>query len=267
MHVGCGRMNPTDNRGTSVQRKILIAGHSHVYALQFSSFTEDPSPAFVRLPNAPDSIRGFATHAGPYDPSYWDALVAHADDWDVLILWQGSQHLSEFLFNYDQPFDFMVATHPALPLVDGARLVPETLVREHQCRFLVELDSVLLRLAKRNAGRVFICETPPPKGDNFALRKLMLDEPYFQERAKAFSLDIAQIPLSPPIIRLKLWIVVYELIKELADKYGAGYISVPTSVKDELGFLRPEYWEHDVGHGNNLYGSELLREILDRMST
>ena len=247
------------------ERLALIAGHSHVYTFQFSSYAQDRSPTTVPVPIAPPYVRGFATTIGPYERSYWEDLINHAADADVVILWQGSQHLAEFLFRHAIPFDFVVATHPHLPLELKSRIVPESLVREYECRFLVDLDWVLMRLAERPAGRTFVCETPPPKGDDAALRELMLGEPYFQDRARLLGLDLSQARLSPRTLRLKLWLVIHQLLKELADKHGAGYVEAPEAAIDPDGFLKPEFWERDVGHGNSRYGHLLLDTVLRAM--
>lgn len=254
-----------DIHGQKSERLVLIAGHSHVYTFQFSSYAGDRSPAVLPVPIAPPYVRGFATTAGPYERSYWEDLIDHAADADIIILWQGSQHLAEFLFQHPSPFDFVVATHPHLPIEAESRIVPESLVREYQCRFLIDLDWVLMRLAERPSGRTFVCETPPPKGDDAALRELMIGEPYFQDRARSIGLDLSQVQLSPRILRLKLWIVIHELVKELANKHGAGYVEAPKAAIDPDGFLKPEFWERDVGHGNSRYGHLLLDNVLCAM--
>ena len=193
-----------------VRRKLLIVGHSHVNVFGFPSQIKDGAYNFVDVPHESQQIFGFATKVGPYERAHWDLLLENASDFDILILWIGSQHLAEFLFQENAPFDFVMASNPRLPLQPGVRIVPEAVIRNYQMRFLSQLDDLLARLAIRPAGRVFVGETPPPKGDDLALRSLMIREAHFLNRARMLGMNIADVVFTPRSLRLKLWCVIQE---------------------------------------------------------
>ncbi|MBR0644715.1 hypothetical protein [Plastoroseomonas hellenica] len=233
---------------------IIIAGHSHVFAFQFGSTAVHNPPGLIPLPMPRENVYGFATTAGPYQPSYWDELVEQAAGKTILLFWLGSQHLAEFLFEHEEPFDFILAQRPELPLQETARLVPEALVREYQASFLAALGEVLDRLVAQPGCRIFLGATAPPKGDDAELRSFMMAEPFFQQQAASFGLDLATARFTPPTVRLKLWLTIQDLVQDIARARGVPYVPVPPSTQDEHGFLLREFWDWDVGHANHAYG-------------
>ena len=240
----------------------MIAGHSHVQALGFSPLAVGDGPNLIPLSVERDDVYGFATADGPYSPKYWDKLVEIARGKDILILWIGSQHLAEFLFQEGEPFDFLIASRPDLPVDSSVKLVPESLVRHYQMSFLSALDAFLERLKDVGDSRVFIGATPPPKGDDDALKTLLTYEDHFQRRARMLGLDIGTVRLTAPAVRLKLWLVIHELLNDIAEKHRSTLLPVPDEAIDENGFLRLQYWENDVGHGNTDYGALFLKSAL-----
>jgi hypothetical protein len=238
--------------------KIVIAGHSHVCVFQFWSHNQ---AGFIPLPLLDGQVLGFCTMDGPYHDSYWDELVEHAAGKTIVILWLGSQHLAEFLFAPDQPFDFFLSRHPGLPLQCGAQLIPESVVREYQSYRLIKLDAVIKRLKDQPDCRILLCATPPPKGDDDALRPLMIEELFFQTQGELWGLDLTNVALTPPIVRLKLWLVIDDLIQKIAGQNGVAYIPVPQDTRNHEGFLKSQYWRMDVGHANYDYGMLVMDAI------
>jgi hypothetical protein len=218
----------------------------------------------VALPIAKGAAFGFSTSNGPYVDSYWDDLLGQAPGRDVILFWLGSQHLADFLFEADPVFDLILADRPDLPLEQGATLLPEGLVREYEKTFLGGLEKSIDRLKREPDCRVFVAATTPPKGDDDELRALMMAEPFFQDRAKRFGLDITNVRFTPRFVRLKLWLVIQQLMREMADKHGVYFIPPHPSTLDADGFLRREYWENDVGHANHAYGRLFFDFILEK---
>lgn len=242
-------------------RPLVIAGHSHTFVFGFNPTAGDGPAGLVPIPATRGETYGFATTAGPYQESYWAELAHVSAGKDVAVLWLGSQHLAEFLFEADTAFDFFVASRPDLAVDESAQLLPEALIREYQARHLAGLGPAMDRLAAQPGCRVFLVGTPPPKGDDADLRRIMMTEAFFQDRAQRAGLDLAAVPFTTPLVRLKLWLVIQDLLEEIGRSRGLPYIPVFASAVDESGFLRREYWESDVGHGNRPYGHLMLKAI------
>ena len=235
-------------------RPILIAGHSHAYALGLPDAAAEASPGIVAIqPGVLGLVGGW-----PRDDQYWAALVGKSTEATPAIVWQGSQHLGDFLFA-DPPFDFVLSSQPDLPANENVVLVPEAAVRELQMRHLMDLVELLKRL---EGSSPMVVATPPAKGDDEALRAFVMSEPHFQQQAEALGIDLAKAPILPRWTRYKLWAVIQELMREIAIAHGAEFIPHPAATQDEEGFLRPEYSMPDAGHANEIYGHLMLNSIV-----
>jgi hypothetical protein len=80
-------------------------------------------------------------------------------------------------------------------------------------------------------------------------------------------LDIDSSPLTPPLIRLKLWGLIHQINKQEALAAGALYVGVPPLCQDQYGFLKEEYWGIDVTHANGLFGQLYLEHLLTSLQT
>src|SRR5436853_3065441 len=94
---------------------IIIAGHSHATALGvLLRSPENPNRLVPLASEAPEFV-GF-TGAWPRDAAFWEGLVRQAAKRDVVLVWMGAQHLTQFLFAAVPPFDFVLAEAPELPI-------------------------------------------------------------------------------------------------------------------------------------------------------
>jgi hypothetical protein len=242
-----------------VDRGFLLAGHSHARALGLPPELSTGKPRIVTIPN----VDGAVGLVGLVDRNseYWDALIDNAGDKTVLLLYGGNQHLARFLLAPDPIFDFYVSDYPEMPVDRSAFLIPETMVRDLLNLTNANLSNTLSRLKKVSGCDPVVLGTPPPKGDDVAIRSLLSKETHFVRAAEMRGIDLNDVPLSPRTLRYKLWLVVQSLLREAADAENCKFVSVPAGAMDEAGFLKKVYWRPDVTHANEAYGALMWKHI------
>lgn len=116
--------------------------------------------------------------------------------------------------------------------------------------------------------------TPPPKGDNAALRKILLKNSEEQTGKEIVNLDsglllkasedgisLSDVRLTASTVMLKLWSELQDLMQETAHNHDADFLPFPHSLIGPDGFLRREYWAQDLTHTSREAGSVFLDEI------
>jgi hypothetical protein len=252
-----------DAPGTPRGVQLLIVGHSHVNSYGGHSGRSQDDYEM----NPIDESRGFWRIGGHYNnDGYWDAAVELAKTFRMAICWQGNQHWTNFMF-LERPFDFALASHPEMVVDRSVELVSERQVREHfQPHMSYHLENdVLTRMLATGGQRPVVLGTPPPKGDEEAIRRAMQSESFFATLASDLGLDPDKVPLAPPYFRLKLWFLVQQMMRETADRLEVEFWPVSASTMTEEGYLRPEYWGMDVTHANAAYGALMLDEYEKRL--
>ena len=68
---------------------------------------------------------------------------------------------------------------------------------------------------------------------------------------------------APDDLRLKLYQVQRDVLRERATLDKAVFVSARTPLIDERGFLTDEYHDTDPTHGNEKYGRAMLKRICD----
>ncbi|WP_395644526.1 hypothetical protein [Terricaulis sp.] len=239
--------------------RIIIAGQSHADTLFNDQHRASDAPTLVRL-DADAEVYGLVS-AMPRGPDYWDALREHAAGSIVVLVWGGNDHNAWFLFQTTPHFDFVRAD---LPNVDPkAKLIPASLVHQlfyanpeaEQCKALVR------ELSERGDCRVLMMETPPPKGEEAELKKLLASE--YAHVAQQRGMAIENIPLTDRMIRLKLWRAFRDASVRIARENGAEFLSLPAWAFDGEGFFRRAYWQNDATHGSSAYGTQVRRELIN----
>ena len=240
------------------QRQLLIAGDSHVKAFGIPLKSADGSVELVRVN---ETVCGVAS-AWPRDfNEYWDAVATFAQDRCVAVSWGGNRHLAHYLFAPSPLFDFLIAEQPDLPLDESALIVPEEAIRA----FIVSpIRNMERRVASlRNvAAQVLVPGTPPPKDDDAFIRNRFSKEPHFVRMAENLGVSLDEVPFSPALLRLKMWIVMQSLLREMAERTGSIFIPVPSPALTEKGFLHPDCYADDVTHANENFGKIMLKELL-----
>lgn len=237
----------------------VIIGHSHVRALGVPAGPKDD--VNVRLSALPrdsrfDCLIASMRRGAPY----WDAAVDLAASRPIAICWNGNQHYVGFMFAPRPQLDFALAARPDLPVNEASIIVPELAVREWLASSFGELESLLARIAAAGGPPGVLLGTPPPKGNTEAIRGLLSREPVFAILAERMGENLSTAELSPPILLLKLWLLLQEMMRALADRFGMRFCPSPGDASNAEGYLRDDLWA-DATHANGDYGPLMLRDL------
>lgn len=193
--------------------------------------------------------------------AYWDGLAELAIGADVGIVWNGNEHNVLYFFEAEAPFDFL--SEHVRKMNPSAQMKSKTAIRDSFQQFgFDKLDAVLKRLATAGVNRIALIGTPPPKGDDEALRVLLQNETFFVDRVAQLGQSLETVPITDPYVRLKLWYLLQDMKAEVARTRGLMFIPVPKEVQDADGFLKREYWASDVTHANPAYGNVMYEAVL-----
>ncbi len=238
--------------------RAVIAGHSHLSCFACRAFALEGVEVVATADGFPfDILKG----PWPRDDAYWAKLRELSDQHEVMLSWQGNQH-AQFLFTPEPNFDFVSSTLVSAPVDTGAFLVAERAVRELFEKSFAGLRVVIERLrASDHPCGITVLGTPPPKGDNDRLRANLHVEPYFAKLALSRNMELAGVALSNPLLRLKLWSLIQQMTREVAEALSCVFVPGPADAQDEQGFLRPEFWAGDITHANHAYGRLQLTQL------
>lgn len=237
----------------------MIAGHSHVTALGVPLKSSDGANQLIALPGE-TSFEAF-TGAWPRARDYWDALIHLSATRRLAIAWMGNQHNSRFMILPPPGFDFVCSVSPEMALNPAATLVAETAVRESFRESLRGLEWLLGKITQSGGALPVLLGTPPPKADNEAIRRVLVKEPHFVRVARQMGLDLTQVPLSSPLLRVKLWRLLQKMTAEVGERFSVPFWPSAPAAETADGFLRPEFWAEDATHANSFYGTLMLRRM------
>jgi hypothetical protein len=250
----------------------ILAGHSHIAAFGISVNTAGSQVALRELTHASGRFRIVAGE-WPHGNAYWRGVVEASAGHVVALFWRGNQHLSRYLLEIDDRFDFVLASEPDLPLDESATILPEALVRNSFLPTLRGLGQVLRLLAQAGASTV-VCGTPPPCGDDDWIRDAISKNRQWLTRRKGKAwlheldangqIEPHAIRLTARVIRYKLWVVLQALMREIAADYAVSFVATPWSAQTSDGFLRDEY-RSDITHANQAYGALVLDDLWQRV--
>lgn len=240
----------------------LIAGHSHVAALGVPLKSANGDCHTTSLSRSGASAAAFEGLTGPWPRrgEYWREVYALGKARTVALVWEGNQYHAFAMFEASPPIDFVLAEEPAIAVNEDACIVAELALRARLSKSLAGLHHVLGTMKKRGARTPVLVGTPPPIGDNDAIRGLLQRAPFFKKLAASTGLDIETAPLAPAMLRYKLWRLVQRMTREVGAAYGVPFHPVPRAVHDENGFLRSDLWQ-DASHANAHYGDLLLEDL------
>lgn len=244
--------------------QALIFGHSHVWSVRRALSAGWSHPAVTA--SAP--ICGTKELPGPIvygtgkdarlNPVVVAALYriigtpAQDDTWLVSMA-QGNFYNSVGMLAQDRCFDFVLASHPALPVTPGATLLPSSALREVLAQPMDQLKSLAHILSRQPfQQRVILVGPPPPPRDEDGITELV--------GASSKAADETWL-INPAWTRLKLWHLQNEIARDYCAASKVRYLSgnLP-GVQDEDGFLRPNMVK-DAVHANHLYSALLLDRI------
>jgi hypothetical protein len=240
--------------------ELLIAGDSHIISFGIPLKSEDNTHYASNLTRHGDDVLGLVGAWPRQFETYWASAQEHAKGRTIAVFWGGNVHLAHYLFAPTPLFDFVTSANPDLPLDETAVIVPEEAIRVFFSGPIQLLKGRVDALSS-TAMKVLVPGTPPPKEDDMFIRERLDKEPHFSRAAAQLGLKAAEVPLSPPILRLKLWMVLQGLLRDMAEETGAVFVPVPVTAQTGPGFLHTSYYANDVTHANLAYGDMMLAEL------
>ena len=236
---------------------ILLGGHSHLNALAGDRHVEAPS--LRSLENDPT----VAILDGPWPrpDAYWQSFAAEASDRIVGLIWGGNEHNSAYFFQAACEFDFTSRYVPYL--LGRSQIITQRTVRQRFRNLtLKDLETTLKAVSAAGPRKLGLIGTPPPKKDSEKLRAMLAREPHFLAWAEALKTPIETIGITDPFVRLKLWYLLQDMLRELATKFDFDFLATPPEAQDAEGFLKEEFWAPDITHANADYGRLMLAKVL-----
>jgi len=174
----------------------------------------------------------------------------------VLLSLGGNSHSLFGLIKTKPAFDLVLSSRPDLPLDKESKLLPEQAVKDTiRARERQALRGI--EVIKEVTGRAIFYESPPPIGDDDFVRANL--DPYFRQNFKQE--ELANIV--SPALRYKLWRLSSDLFREHCESLSIPYVTCPDWVMDDGMFLKREAYANNVTHGNDWYGEQVLRNVLE----
>ena len=234
----------------SAQPKILIAGHSHTFAL-YSAITNQSrfSDSFAVVAQS-----DFSTHIQQSE-SYWNFVSSISASQPIAIMWNGNQHNIHFLLESELKCNFY-----GLPMEVGMPLVPLKQIQELFKPTFEELTNVLKKFSKNT--EIILLGTPGPKKSDF-LNSLIANDPYFVKVGSDLGLSPKELKASKNSLRAYMWNFTQNMTKELAEDFGFRFVPTPNKTLDDSLILKSEYYSDDLTHANELFGVEMLETLLN----
>lgn len=235
---------------------ILIAGDSHIYAIQ------DALAATPGLPGLTvEALRVQAEKNGTTigDVSF-DELVARAKDLPsgslVVTALRGNQHQKVGLIQHPRPFDILMHNADGGLLQKDAEMIPLVIMKQYFDGTLKGgYGRDLVRLKQASAAPVVCLAPPAPKED--AQHIIRGAETYFRQHG------ISSIGVTPAPVRLKLWILQQDALARFCASNGLIFLGNPEGTRTDEGFLKPEFYAADATHANGAYGRLVLAQLSD----
>jgi hypothetical protein len=241
----------------------VLAGSSHLVSFGVPLKSENDQTTLMPLNDAEED---FLCLNGPFPrgESYWAETERLASDYTLFIWWRGNQHIADYMFASDPPFDFVLSDQIGLPIMKDSVIVPEQMLREKFAPTFDRLETLVKNVAQRAHRGVFVCGTPPPKGDTAFIRATLAKEPYFVERLATLGRSAETVPLTAPETLYKLWRLIQNMSRDVAHRHGAKFIPIPAESQTPEGFLRKEFW-FDITHANANLGRLFLRCLREHL--
>lgn len=239
-----------------VEVSLVVAGHSHATALAGPKGAPFPL-GLVAVDDATSVLHGPL----PRDVDYWAAFADAARGTIPAIVWEGDQHIAAFLIEATPPIDFVLSAAPDLPMDPRASYLAESQLRALFAPTIDPLGPIVRRLAQAAAGPVMVAGTPPPMGDEAAIRARLANDPRVAAAAAERGGDIEAVAITSPYTLQKLWSLIQSMVAETAAAAGGSFVPVPDRVRGADGFLLERYWSESATHANEEYRGEILAEL------
>jgi hypothetical protein len=242
--------------------QILVSGHSHAASVLDATLRDDlegTNPASLGICYTSDLSKG-APGGGIYwgDKTYWQFVSEVSKGKDLVIVWNGNQHVANFLFQTIPPFTI----HGALDSdsATGYLPIPRTMIKAFFEPFFEELTEIIPLM--KDAASITLMNGPAPKPLSY-IKSRVKHEPFFADIANSLQVDIDSLEITSDQIRLELWKLISEMLETHAKTLGTRFLSAPEKAVDSSGMLLEKYWNPDVSHANAEYGALLVEKLHD----
>lgn len=246
-------------------KQVLLFGHSHVWSIKkaiaaglYSPLNSDinsrailcgtkdfPGPLVGTAFNGRQAINATLIAA----LSKIDKSIPAEDVWLTSVC-QGNFYNVLGLLNVEREFDVVIPHRNDLDVRSGVELVPYDALKTQLRDMMMELQMFLTALPGLGYKYIIQVNAPPPVRSNDYIKEQLISQKALEDGDSVAS----------PNIRLKLWLIQQEAIKEMCGELGVHCLVAPIEAVDEVGFLKEEYWKDSV-HANEHYSALLLRDI------
>ena len=198
-----------------------------------------------------------------YGDAFVAAVQAAADRYPsapALCFWGSNAHFSTALLLDAPRLDFVLPDRPDLPPDPAATLMPFDLVAGHVASSIRNHVGLLELVRAAVTGPVYVPPPPPPVRDDRRFRSLLLsmdDEPLVRR--------VGGGRIAPASVRLKLWLLARDTMREMTTQAGAIFLPVPQEAVEPDGFLRLEY-ASDALHAAEAYGQLVGQSLAERLA-
>ncbi|MGB0852484.1 MAG: hypothetical protein ACPGVA_05305 [Pikeienuella sp.] len=246
--------------------RILCFGHSHMAAVQrayrdnFNSGEWNFDMNFLRLqadeyqPNFVDVAGGERKLNDLIGRHIRHKSVARPADAVVGFVY-GNEVNSMAMLRFQPDFDFHFPGDET-PVMPDAEVVPFGAIRD-MIRFRIEDRISPYVAAARSGYEGKVCIVPPPPP--------IADEAHIRAHPGGFKAGMEARGISPAPLRLKLWRLYRDILREQVEAAGGQLLDVPPTASDADGFLKNDYWHWHPTQGNFVYGELMIRHILSAL--
>lgn len=246
----CGKWKVYGN----LEPKILIAGHSHTFAM------------YLALQNSKKFLKNIAlvtqsdfTAQNPQDNDYWNYVVELSKMQKTAISWNGNQHNIHFLLDANYKFNaFGLMQNKNFPYVSVSR------IKEVFKPTFYELGLILSRFSNRN--NLCLLGTPAPKTKSFLDSQLqkVSAETFFEDLGASMGISKNNLKASSNELRTFMWGITQQLTEKVGKDFSCDFLSSPKTTQNKDGILLEKYYTDDLTHANEEFGFIMLEAILNK---
>ena len=258
--MGAGLLSENlEHPSAAAQGRVVGFGHSHLSALQFAY-----ADWIASHPKRSLDIEFIQLLSGEYKLSDtlfdYDRLIIkiteiadHGSDLVpfVFTCFSGNDYHVISMVRHPQPFDFVLAEQPSLPMQQGVQVLPSEAIESTLAQSIQPAIEQMTAIRRRIPFRMVAISSPPPIADNG----------YLNGPQNAFWDKAQTLGISPPAFRWKVWRLQCLAYERGCAEAGITYLSPPEGAMTEDGFMRPEGWHSDGVHGSAWYGALVLDQL------
>lgn len=224
---------------------ITVIGHSHVAALEAAYLREaETRPPYVFIKLHDEQYRpSFASGEAKLSNALIQEIGQAKAAGPIFLAMAGASHSVIGFTNSPNPYTL---TDPS----SGRTFIPKAAFKEIMRETLAWQLAMFRAVSDRIGGPFVQLQSPPP----------VPDEEYLRKMPGVYADAIAEFGIMPAADRLVVWQHQSDVLQENAILFGGGFLTAPTTMVDESGFLIKAAWR-DPTHGNAVYGAAVLDQI------